>query len=379
MGAHARTRRECLRAALCGPLPYLAAGSAPYDGRPGQHVAVAQTDPVIAGALWLVDEGGLSPALSRAVWAGFRRPRGNLVAQSLAAHGGTPLAATLKGRRITRIAVHPHRQREGIGRALIREACGEDYLSVSFGFTDALWHFWQQCGFELVRMGSHREASSGCYTAMALLPQSEAGHRLCEQARLRLHRDARVLSLWNGEKIPVADEWEATLNSDDWLELAGFAFAHRPFATSVAALTRLLLAVDLPLPALRGKIEARREDTALSAELSLTGRKAVLARLRAETAQALECLDNARSQQLKSDILQWQFFNDFFSKVAWSFPARRRIRSSIKETAMKHDHFVVQSPDKPAKQLLLLFHGVGDNAVNMGEIGRWFAPVFLRR
>ncbi|MGC4125839.1 tRNA(Met) cytidine acetyltransferase TmcA [Enterobacter sp.] len=275
---------------------------------PGQHVAVAQTDPVIAGALWLVDEGGLSPALSRAVWAGFRRPRGNLVAQSLAAHGGTPLAATLKGRRVTRIAVHPHRQREGIGRALIREACGEDYLSVSFGFTDALWHFWQRCGFVLVRMGSHREASSGCYTAMALLPQSEAGHRLCEQARLRLHRDARVLSLWNGEKIPVADEWEATLNSDDWLELAGFAFAHRPFATSVAALTRLLLAVDLPLPALRGKIEARREDAALSAELSLTGRKAVLARLRAETAQALECLDNARSQQLKSDILQWQFF-----------------------------------------------------------------------
>lgn len=43
---------------------------------------------------------------------------------------------------------------------------------------------------------------------------------------------------------------------------------------------------------------------------------------------------------------------------------------------MKHDHFVVQSPDKPAKQLLLLFHGVGDNAVNMGQIGRWFAPVF---
>ena len=179
---------------------------------------------------------------------------------------------------------------------------------MSFGFTNALWHFWQQCGFELVRIGSHREASSGCYTAMALLPQSEAGHRLCEQARLRLHRDARVLSLWNGEKIPVADEWEATLNSDDWLELAGFAFAHRPFATSVAALTRLLLTVDLPLPALRGKIEARREDAALSAELSLTGRKAVLARLRVETAQALECLDKARSQQLKSDILQWQFF-----------------------------------------------------------------------
>lgn len=43
---------------------------------------------------------------------------------------------------------------------------------------------------------------------------------------------------------------------------------------------------------------------------------------------------------------------------------------------MKHDHFVVQSPASPAKQLLLLFHGVGDNPVNMGEIGAHFAPRF---
>ena len=60
---------------------------------PGQHFAVAQAGAEIAGALWLVEEGGLPPELSRAVWAGFRRPRGNLVAQSLAAHGGSPLAA----------------------------------------------------------------------------------------------------------------------------------------------------------------------------------------------------------------------------------------------------------------------------------------------
>ena len=266
---------------------------------PGQHFAVAQAGAEIAGALWLVEEGGLSPELSRAVWAGFRRPRGNLVAQSLAAHGGSPLAATLKGRRVSRIAVHPHRQREGIGQGLIRSASGEDYLSVSFGYTDELWRFWRQCGFVLVRMGSHREASSGCYTAMALLPLSEAGHQLCEQAHQRLCRDMRVLSAWNGEKIPVTDAWEATLNSDDWLELAGFAFAHRAFSTSVAALTRLLLAVDMPLPALRGKMEGNTHDF---------GRKALLAKLREETAHALERLDYSRSQQLKADILQWQFF-----------------------------------------------------------------------
>ncbi|AFJ46187.1 hypothetical protein EBL_c10770 [Shimwellia blattae DSM 4481 = NBRC 105725] len=43
---------------------------------------------------------------------------------------------------------------------------------------------------------------------------------------------------------------------------------------------------------------------------------------------------------------------------------------------MRDDHFVVQSPAAPARQLILLFHGVGDNPVAMGEIGRWFAPLF---
>lgn len=46
---------------------------------------------------------------------------------------------------------------------------------------------------------------------------------------------------------------------------------------------------------------------------------------------------------------------------------------------MKHDHFVVQSPDKPAQQLLLLFHGVGDNPVAMGEIGSGLRRCFPMR
>lgn len=42
---------------------------------------------------------------------------------------------------------------------------------------------------------------------------------------------------------------------------------------------------------------------------------------------------------------------------------------------MKDDYVVVQSPDTPA-QLLLLFHGVGDNPAAMGQLGSWFAPLF---
>ncbi|WP_325930872.1 tRNA(Met) cytidine acetyltransferase TmcA [Leclercia adecarboxylata] len=277
---------------------------------PGQHFTVARAGESVCGALWLVEEGNLSAALSQAVWAGYRRPRGNLVAQSLAAHGGSPLAATLTARRITRVAVHPARQREGIGLALVaaaRQQVSIDYISVSFGYTGALWRFWQRCGFVLVRIGSHREASSGCFTAMALLPLSAAGQALCQREHQRLCRDAPIIERWNGEKIPVAAAGESTLNDDDWLELAGFAFAHRPLTASIASLTRLL-ATELPLAGLRGKIEQGRDDSALSQRLGLNGRKALLSYLRSEAGQALAQLDSQRCEELKHTVLQWQFF-----------------------------------------------------------------------
>lgn len=280
---------------------------------PGQHFLQASCADSVAGAVWLVDEGGLSAELSQAVWAGYRRPRGNLVAQSLAAHGGDPLAATLIGRRVSRIAVHPARQREGIGQQLIMQArrystqC--DYLSVSFGYTVELWRFWQRCGFVLVRMGNHREASSGCYTAMALLPISEAGKRLAGREHQRLRRDAEILTQWNGEGIPLDPLKESTLNEDDWNELAGFVFAHRPLLTSLGCLTRLLQHSDLPLPALRGRLQAKRSDVELCQQLKIPGRKALLVVQRAEAAQALKQLDAERIQRLQNRIMQWQNFH----------------------------------------------------------------------
>ena len=280
---------------------------------PGQHFLQAAGENEIAGALWLVDEGGLSQELSQAVWAGFRRPRGNLVAQSLAAHGSNPLAATLRGRRVSRIAVHPARQREGVGQQLIARALNYthdlDYLSVSFGYTEELWRFWQRCGFVLVRMGNHREASSGCYTAMALLPMSDAGKQLAEREHYRLRRDVHALTQWNGETLPVDPRNDAVLSDDDWLELAGFAFAHRPLLTSLGCLTRLLQTSELALPALRGRLQKNASDAQLCTTLKLSGRKMLLARQREEAAQALFALDNVRTERLRDRITQWQFFH----------------------------------------------------------------------
>ncbi len=280
---------------------------------PGQHFLQAAGENEIAGALWLVDEGGLSQQLSQAVWAGFRRPRGNLVAQSLAAHGSNPLAATLRGRRVSRIAVHPARQREGTGQQLIAGALQYtqdlDYLSVSFGYTGELWRFWQRCGFVLVRMGNHREASSGCYTAMALLPMSDAGKQLAEREHYRLRRDAQALAQWNGETLPVDPLNDAVLSDDDWLELAGFAFAHRPLLTSLGCLLRLLQTSELALPALRGRLQKNASDAQLCTTLKLSGRKMLLVRQREEAAQALFALNDVRTERLRDRITQWQLFH----------------------------------------------------------------------
>ncbi len=278
---------------------------------PGQHLFAARQQQQTLGALWMVSEGGLSPALSEAVWAGLRRPRGNLVAQSLAAHGGSPLAATLRGQRITRIAVHPDCQGQGIGQQLVaygREQAqvGVDYLSVSFGYTLPLWRFWQRCGFTLVRFGTHREASSGCYTAMALLPLTAPGEAMAHREAQRLARDVVWLQAQVAEVIPVSALKDATLNDDDWQELAGFAWGYRPLEACLGSLNRLLMLDSIP--ALSGQLQQGKPVDALCQSLKLSGRKALLNYQRGACATCLHQRDPERAAGLEKAMMQLQFF-----------------------------------------------------------------------
>lgn len=274
---------------------------------PGSTFAAATLPDSITGAVWLVDEGGLNDALAHEVWAGRRRPRGNLVAQSLAAHGGQGDAPTLRSRRVSRIAVQPDMRRRGIAQALLAQQAGLatsqglDFLSVSFGYTPELNALWQHAGYQLVRIGSQREASSGCYTAMAVLPLSDAGHAMCAAAAQQLARDGVWLQRLSPVELslPVSDD--ATLNDADWQELAGFAFAHRALESSYAALQRLLLNSELPLIALRSHLQQGQSTAQCADRLHLSGRKALLRRWREETALALETLDASLCQR-------WQQF-----------------------------------------------------------------------
>ncbi|MGL5389451.1 MAG: tRNA(Met) cytidine acetyltransferase TmcA [Serratia sp. (in: enterobacteria)] len=265
---------------------------------PGMHFSAATLGDEVVGALWLVDEGGLEAELAHEVWAGRRRPRGNLVAQSLAAHSGQWWAPTLCSRRITRIAVLPELRQQGIASQLIeqqkRSAQGLDFLSVSFGYTEPLWRFWQSCGFTLVRIGNKPEASSGCYTAMALLAISEQGEDLCHAAHKHLARDWRWLRQRSDLLLEFAEDADPVLNEEDWRELAGFAFAHRPLEASLGALQRLLLASELPCAALRAHLQQQQTTAQCVTQAGLSGQKALLRLWRQEAGQALEQLNAQR-------------------------------------------------------------------------------------
>ncbi|OVZ90399.1 tRNA cytosine(34) acetyltransferase TmcA [Yersinia kristensenii] len=271
---------------------------------PGMHFSTAKVANAVVGALWLVDEGGLASALAHAVWAGKRRPKGSLVAQSLAAHSGQWQAPILLSRRISRVAVTPSWRQQGIARQMIAaeqaraQQEGLDFLSVSFGYTAELECFWRACGFQLVRIGSHREASSGCYATMAILPLSLAGKMLCEAARQQLERDWYWLQQWIDIPAPLSlslpEQPDTRLNDDDRRELAGFAFACRPLEASLPALQRLLLQTTLPLPALRQYLQHGISQAEIVKNQGLSGRKALVAKWRQEAAEGFnQCVASA--------------------------------------------------------------------------------------
>jgi len=274
---------------------------------PGLSFSAALQEDKVAGALWLVDEGGLTPELAQAVWAGVRRPAGNLVAQSLAAHGGWPEAAQMRSRRISRIAIMPALRRQGIGARMVQESLTQarelDFLSVSFGYTTDLWRFWQACGFQLARIGTRTEASSGCHTAMAILPLSESAKVLTAKAHRRLVRDWR----WLRPFLPSVDlnfseAVTEALDEEDWRDLAGFAWAQRSFEASIGALGRLIDEAPQTLPLLQSALVEGLAQAELVQLSGLSGRKALLHGWRQEAERGLMALNSEKAEALRLEM-----------------------------------------------------------------------------
>ncbi|WP_319783524.1 tRNA(Met) cytidine acetyltransferase TmcA [Oceanisphaera sp. IT1-181] len=173
---------------------------------PGLHLAVMFRQSTPVAVALLVTEGQththpLTSALSLAIWRGQRRPRGHLLPQSLAFHGGLSEACQFRYHRVMRIVVHPDCQHAGLGSQLLswlqqqtqptalspsaKPALTGDFIGTSFGASPELINFWQANGFSAVRLGQSRDAVSGLQAVMMLWPSSAA-------AKLQL-------PLWQGQ------------------------------------------------------------------------------------------------------------------------------------------------------------------------------------
>ena len=212
-----------------------------FDGE-NQRFYFAEYQQNLLGASWALEEGNMADdELIIQIQQGKRRPKGNLVPQALCFHENLSQACKLRSLRISRIAVQPNWQKQGIGQNLMKfmENSEVDFLSVSFGYTDELAKFWQKCGFVLVHLGEHQEASSGCYSAIALKGISKEGLALVDTAYKQFQRNIPLSFhpfVINFEQNQL--DWQ--LDEFDWVGLKNFANFHRTLFSSIPAIRRLL-------------------------------------------------------------------------------------------------------------------------------------------
>ncbi|ELP5726909.1 tRNA(Met) cytidine acetyltransferase [Vibrio vulnificus] len=259
---------------------------------------IAQINDAVIGCLLTVEEGGLESDLIEQVQLGKRRPSGHLIPISLANHLGLSQAAAQRSLRIMRIAVHPQHQSKGIGQAMLtqlelqlKRQFGQrlDYLSTSFGATDALLRFWAHRQYQAVRIGFSRDAASGCHALMMVKPltgraqswmmQAEQMFDLCLpewlSSSLRdLETDVvrALLPLLNGRP----------LTSNQLNLIRHYAKGGNSFESVQVWLKQWLLSIEAEQvdELLIRKVLQNRKWTDCAREFSLPGRKQVEAQLR---------------------------------------------------------------------------------------------------
>ena len=226
---------------------------------PQQQFYLAHAQDSLLGCVWTVPEGGLADkTLIRQIRRGERRPRGNLVAQMLCFQVGLEEACELRSLRISRIAVQHNWQQQGLGQRLItrmkqqqiKQQGTVDFLSVSFGYTPELLAFWQKCGFILVHFSESKEASSGCYSVVALCPLSEKGQVFVQQAEKQFQRNLPLsFHLLATQFARTEIDW--TLDCSDWQLLTYFADFFLPLSSALPSIRRLITSAgEAPFPLL---------------------------------------------------------------------------------------------------------------------------------
>ncbi|MBV1881198.1 MAG: GNAT family N-acetyltransferase [Pseudomonadales bacterium] len=242
--AHYRTSPSDLRDILDGP---------------NLKLWVLKQNEQVYGVMLVAIEGGFEADMVASVVKGERRPRGHVLPQQLAAQLGYSEALALRSARVVRIAIHPQIQSQRWGSHLISvfeqwaKVQNLDYIGSSFGCTAELIRFWWNSGFEPVRVGFTREASSGHQsltvvkglTEQGVSLMQEIGQRFSQQfahqltGSLKLLEWDQVFGLLQRMDLPP----ELSVSEQDLNDVTAFSSSARSFESCGYGLWKVVLNV----------------------------------------------------------------------------------------------------------------------------------------
>ncbi|EXJ10212.1 tRNA(Met) cytidine acetyltransferase TmcA [Nitrincola nitratireducens] len=224
------------------------------DG-PGLSFMVMKSEEQVVGVALLVLEKGIDDDLASAIWQGTRRPKGNLITQTLIAHEGWLEAKDHQGWRVMRIAIHPALQSQGYGAILLKQviqqanALALDYCATSFGSTPALLRFWGRQGFFPLRLGDQRDSVTAEWPVMMYMPLSHATvscieafkERFLEQLLIKVGRYYTALPPVMFFLLLQYAGVKVSLSSREYERIQGFIKQQRSLESSVLELRRFVL------------------------------------------------------------------------------------------------------------------------------------------
>lgn len=144
---------------------------------PLNELFILEINKTIVGVLWGCFES-INEKLVSEVFLGNRRPKGNIIPQTLVNHCGFINAGFYRYFRIMRIAIIEQFRHHKFASKLINYAFETlknsiDFMGVSFGVTENLQKFWHFNGFYSVKMGFKEDHVSGLCSIIMLKPRTK--------------------------------------------------------------------------------------------------------------------------------------------------------------------------------------------------------------
>ncbi|MCF2946891.1 GNAT family N-acetyltransferase [Paraglaciecola aquimarina] len=217
----------------------------------------------ILGTAQIIIEGGESLELLGAdISSCKRRVKGHLVAQNISSSYNIPSFAASKQWRITRIAINPRFQSEGLGSQLIefikQQAKKQhvDFVSTAFGLNMPLLNFWQKSGFSSLKLSSKIEVSSGEHNCIYALPlnhnanelQKAIQNQFCEDLLFQMDKNLQALdplvliqllgSISTQKDMQTVDK---NINPSNLEIIHQFCFGNRPLSSCMRNIKDLLI------------------------------------------------------------------------------------------------------------------------------------------